>query len=90
MNYVDDKRMLLDYQREKLAAGLTASLSRERERFAALASKLDALSPLKVLGRGYAIPQKEDGGVVRSTTDVIPGDALRLRVADGEISCQVV
>lgn len=90
MNYVDDKRMLLDYQREKLAAGLTASLSRERERFAALASKLDALSPLKVLGRGYAIPQKEDGGVVRSTTDVIPGDALRLRVADGEISCKVV
>lgn len=90
MNYVDDKRMLLDYQREKLAAGLTASLSRERERFAALASKLDALSPLKVLGRGYAIPQKEDGSVVRSTTDVIPGDALRLRVADGEISCQVV
>ena len=90
MNYVDDKRMLLDYQREKLAAGLTASLSRERERFAALASKLDALSPLKVLGRGYAIPQKEGGGVVRSTTDVIPGDALRLRVADGEISCQVV
>ena len=90
MNYVDDKRMLLDYQREKLAAGLTASLSRERERFAALASKLDALSPLKVLGRGYAIPQKEDGGVVRSTTDVIPGDALRLRVVDGEISCQVV
>lgn len=90
MNYVDDKRMLLDYQREKLASGLTASLSRERERFAALASKLDALSPLKVLGRGYAIPQKEDGGVVRSTTDVIPGDALRLRVADGEISCKVV
>ena len=90
MNYVDDKRMLLDYQREKLAAGLTASLSRERERFAALASKLDALSPLKVLGRGYAIPQKEDGSVVRSSTDVIPGDALRLRVADGEISCQVV
>ena len=90
MNYVDDKRMLLDYQREKLASGLTASLSRERERFAALASKLDALSPLKVLGRGYAIPQKEDGGVVRSTTGVIPGDALRLRVADGEISCKVV
>ena len=90
MNYVDDKRMLLDYQREKLAAGLTASLSRERERFAALASKLDALSPLKVLGRGYAIPQKEDGSVVRSSTDVIPGDVLRLRVADGGISCKVV
>ena len=90
MNYVDDKRMVLDYQREKLAAGLNRALNRERQRFGALASKLDALSPLKVLGRGYAIPRKEDGAVVRSTADVAPGDALKLRVADGEINCQVV
>ena len=90
MNYVDDKRMVLDYQREKLAAGLNASLNRERQRFGQLASKLDALSPLKVLGRGYAIPQKTDGGVVRSVSDVAPGDGLKLRVADGEISCQVI
>lgn len=90
MNYVDDKRMVLDYQREKLAVGLNRALNRERQRFGALASKLDALSPLKVLGRGYAIPRKEDGAVVRSTADVAPGDALKLRVADGEINCQVV
>ena len=90
MNYVDDKRMVLDYQREKLAAGLNTALNRERQRFGALASKLDALSPLKVLGRGYAIPRKADGGVVRSVTDVASGDPLKLRVADGEISCQVV
>lgn len=90
MTYVDDKRMVLDYQREKLAAGLSQALNRERQRFGALASKLDALSPLKVLGRGYAIPRREDGSVVRSTGDVVPGDALKLRVADGEINCQVV
>ena len=90
MNYVDDKRMVLDYQRDKLAAGLNAALNRERQRFGQLASKLDALSPLKVLGRGYAIPRKADGGVVRSVADVAPGDPLKLRVADGEISCQVV
>lgn len=90
MTYVDDKRMVLDYQREKLAAGLNRALSRERQRFGALASKLDALSPLKVLGRGYAIPRKEDGGVVRSTGDVALGEMLRLRVFDGELSCQVV
>ena len=90
MNYVDDKRMVLDYQRDKLAAGLTAAMGREREGFARLAAKLDALSPLKVLGRGYAIPQKEDGGVVRSVTDVASGDSLRLRMADGEIPCKVI
>ena len=90
MTYVDDKRMVLDYQREKLAAGLSQALNRERQRFGALASKLDALSPLKVLGRGYAIPRREDGSVVRSTGDVAPGDRVKLRVADGEINCQVV
>lgn len=90
MNYVDDKRMVLDYQREKLAAGLNTALSRERQRFGQLASKLDALSPLKVLGRGYAIPRKVDGSVVRSTADVASGDSLKLRVADGEINCQVI
>ena len=90
MNYVDDKRMVLDYQREKLAAGLNTALSRERQRFGQLASKLDALSPLKVLGRGYAIPRKVDGSVVRSTADVASGDSLNLRVTDGEINCQVI
>ena len=90
MNYVNDKRMLLDYQREKLAAGLNGALNGERQRFGRLASKLDALSPLKVLGRGYAIPRKGDGVVVRSVSDVSPGEALTLRVADGDISCQVV
>ena len=90
MNYVDDRRMELDRQRERLAAGLTAALGGTRQRFGGLAAKLDALSPLKVLGRGYAIPRKADGAVVRSVRDVSPGDGLMLRVADGELSCQVV
>ena len=90
MNYVDDRRMVLDRQRERLAAGLTAALSGGRQRFGGLASKLDALSPLKVLGRGYAIPRRADGTVVRSAGDVAPGDGLTLRVADGEINCQVI
>ena len=61
MGYVDDKRVLLDYQRERLAHGLRGALSRERERFARSAAALDALSPLKVLGRGYGIPRRTDG-----------------------------
>ena len=90
MTYVDDRRMELDRQRERLAAGLTAALGGTRQRFGGLAAKLDALSPLKVLGRGYAIPRKEDGSVVRSAADVSPGDGLTLRVSDGEINCQVI
>ena len=90
MSYVDDKRMLLDYQRERLAHGLTGALGREKEHFARLAASLDALSPLKVLGRGYAIPKREDGTVLRSARTARPGDRLALRLCDGEISCEVI
>lgn len=89
MRSVDDRRMLLDYQRDKLAHGLSGTLGRGREQFGRLAASLDALSPLKVLGRGYAIAQTETGGVVRSTADVAPGDMLTLRLSDGEIPCTV-
>jgi exodeoxyribonuclease VII large subunit len=53
------------------------------------AQRLDAFSPLKVLGRGYAIAQKGDGSIVRSPKQVKPGDVLRLRVHEGQIHCEV-
>ena len=90
MNYINDRRMLLDYQRDRLAHGLTGAMGRERERFARLAAALDALSPLKVLGRGYAIPQRSDGAVLRSAKEAMPGETLRLRMADGKVSCKVI
>ena len=90
MNYINDRRMLLDYQRDRLAHGLTGAMGRERERFARLAAALDALSPLKVLGRGYAIPQRSDGAVLRSAKEAMPGETLRLRMTDGKVSCKVI
>ncbi|MEQ2455087.1 exodeoxyribonuclease VII large subunit [Flavonifractor hominis] len=89
MNYINDRRMLLDFQRDRLAHGLNRTLSRERERFARTAAALDALSPLKVLGRGYAIAQKPTGKVVRSVVEVQTGEELCLRLADGTLNCQV-
>lgn len=88
MTWVEDRRQLLDYRQERLCHALAVRLSGERERFARLAAKLDALSPLKVLGRGYAIAQGP-GGLVKSTQDVKTGDPLALRVADGTITCTV-
>ncbi len=90
MGYVDDKRMLLDYQREKLAHGLRSALGRERERFVRQAAALDALSPLKVLCRGYGIPRREDGTVLRSAREINPGEQLELRMADGTLACRVL
>ena len=90
MNYINDRRMLLDYQRDRLAHGLTGAMGLERERFARLAAALDALSPLKVMGRGYAIPQRSDGAVLRSAKEAMPGETLLLRMADGKVSCKVI
>ena len=67
-----------------LAAGRRV-IAIEAEALTTLAASLDALSPLKVLGRGYAIVRHEDGGVVRSVKEVMPGERLTLRVTDGTI-----
>lgn len=89
MNFVADRRVLLDYQRGRLASGLSVSLNREKQRLGRLAAALDAMSPLKVLARGYAVARKADGSVVSSVGAVKAGDCLRLRVSDGEIPCVV-
>jgi exodeoxyribonuclease VII large subunit len=53
------------------------------------AGRLDALSPLKVLARGYAIATRDDGRAVRSPDDVRAGDAIHVRVRDGRIEASV-
>lgn len=58
---------------------------RERERLRALAARLDALSPLAVLSRGYSIVQTTDGRIVRRASEVQPGDQLRLKLHGGDL-----
>lgn len=79
-------------------AGLPPALLREtlrsvessRVRLERLAAGLEALSPLAVLGRGYAIARREaDGAIVRRSRDVVSGEALRLRLGEGELHVRV-
>ena len=70
-----------------MEAALRQSLTRDGERFAVLSGKLHSLSPLAVLGRGYAIAYDSQGRIIKRATDVQAGERLRLRVADGEIAC---
>ena len=83
------RRTELEHQARRLASGAESALGRERERLARLAAGLDAMSPLKVLARGYAIARTEDGTVVRSRKDVKKGEAMEVRVTDGAIHCRV-
>ena len=89
MAAISDKRLLLDFQRDKLSSVLKGRLGTEQARLGRLAASLDALSPLKVLGRGYAIARGEDGAVLRSVRDVSVGAPLRLRMTDGGVLCRV-
>ena len=87
--FVQDRRLQLDYMQDKMTSAARTHWDREARRFAGAVAKLDALSPLKVLGRGYAVARTEDGGILRSSDQVQPGDRIRLRLAQGSLGCRV-
>lgn len=89
MTYVDSKRSELDYVRDRLIAAADRINASKRHRFVALAASLDAMSPLKVMSRGYAIAADARGELIRSINDVKPDDKMRLLVRDGVIKCAV-
>ena len=84
---VQERRLTLDLCRQRLVHGMERQTAAGRQAIGRLAAALDALSPFKVLGRGYAIPYTEDGSVLSSIRQVEPGDRLELRVADGAVHC---
>ncbi len=86
--FVEEQGMRLDYMTRRFAAAAQNGLANGNRRLTAAAAKLDALSPLKVLSRGYAIPYGEHG-VVCSVKDAAADDRLQIRVADGVIGCRV-
>jgi exodeoxyribonuclease VII large subunit len=86
--YLGAKRMGLDYARAALLAAGEKKNADCRRSYVALAAKLDALSPLKVLGRGYSIAEKQ-GAVLRRAEDVAPGDHISVKLAGGRLGCLV-
>lgn len=89
MAYLQDRRLQLDFVHQKLTNAAEKLVSDDARRYAQLTAKLDALSPLKVLGRGYAMAQKADGTVLRNSEQVSDGEKIRVRLAEGSIGCTV-
>ena len=87
--YIDNKRVQIDRCTEKLSAVMKQKILKERQRYAATAAAFDAMSPLKVLGRGYAIAHRADGLIVKTKKDVSKGDYIRVRLQKDEINCIV-
>ncbi len=91
-------RTLIKHHRERLQVikeglrrQIRASLEHETARFHQAAALLNAVSPLNILGRGYAVVTLlPDNKIIRSRSEAAPGDHLRLTLHDGKIDCQVV
>lgn len=79
------RRAALDDARTWLRDAARQGLKHRRERAASLAERLDALSPLGALRRGFAVPLGMNGRILRTADDFEPGDEVRLRVVDGTI-----
>ena len=85
---VNDARLALDYSVRRLAAAQERSLHAQRERLSALTAALDAMSPLKVLARGYTVTER-DGALLSSVKQVELLDQLQVRFYDGTVQCTV-
>ena len=89
MGYIDMKRMEVDMRRTGLLSAQERRLAEARQGFVRAAASLDALSPLKVLGRGYAVASDESGNVLRFAAEAEIGQRIGLRLRDGSLGCIV-
>ena len=87
--FLADKRLLLDYTQKSLASLAEKQLGERRQRFAALCASLNAMSPLAVLSRGYAVARTESGAVIRSADEVAAGERIGVTLGQGSLVCTV-
>jgi len=87
--WVRTRRSVVERASEAMGRSMRRSTRRRRERLAAYADRLEALSPLGALRRGFAIPIGAAGRILRAAAEFRPGDLFDLRVADGSVPCRV-
>ena len=87
--YLQQRQKSLELLQNRLITAQSQCINRNNQRYIALTAKLDAMSPLKVLSRGYAIARTEENAVVRSVSQVQCGDQLYISFSDGTLSATV-
>lgn len=87
--YIDNRRIELDRCRDRLIAAQERALAGKKQAFVKSAASLDAMSPLRVLSRGYAAALKADGSTVKSAAELEKGEKISIRFADGQAGCTV-
>ena len=90
LSKINDERQYLDSLSHMFETACKAALRTKRQGLAEAAAKLNGLSPLGTLGRGYSLTKDNSGRVVRSVSQVSSGDMINVTVADGDFSARVV
>ena len=75
---------------QRLTYAIEKQLTKQQQGFHALCTKLDGLSPLKILGRGYSITQNDQQHVITNTKQIAKGDRITTQLADGQILSEVI
>ena len=88
--YLEQKGRELELLKNRMISAQNNFISRKNQRYIAAVSKLDAMSPLKVLSRGYAMAQTQEGSVVRSVSQVELGERITVSLSDGTLSATVM
>ena len=88
--YLELKRQSVSFLKNRLIAAQNQNIAAAKHRYISQTSKLEAMSPLKVLTRGYSMAQTERGEVVRSVHQVTLGERIRIRLSDGSLFATVM
>ena len=88
--YLDRKSKDLQLLQNRLVSAQERTIAGSNARFVSLVAKLDAMSPLKVLSRGYTIAHTQEGALLRSVKQTAPNDIITVSVSDGEITASVL
>ena len=88
--YLEQREKSLEMLTNRMISAQNQNITRSKQRYIAAVSKLDAMSPLKVLTRGYSLAQTETGELLRSVHQVELGERIRVSLGDGKLSAVVM
>ena len=87
---INEQYMLIDMKVKSLQNSILLKIKEDKTKFVKEVAKIDALSPLKTLTRGYSIISKQDGKIAKEVKDLSQGEKVSIRLSDGSVDAQVL
>lgn len=88
--YAKQRRDVLLQMESRLRSACHLRVSKEKHRFVSLAAKMDAMSPLKVLSRGYTVVRSADNNWIKSVDQLAIGESIDVMFSDGALSAKII